>query len=165
MRELFKGILYRFSLCNKLFHSCCFENIKFPEGRIHEDLATTYKLFNHSPKSVYTNYPGYVYRKRENSILTTKYNTKRLEAFTAWEEILSFMSQMYPQLKDEYIAAFVYWTMDNLVYISRDISSKEKEQYISKIIPLLKKYYKEVMNNGKLTLRNKLRLNLVLVKS
>lgn len=45
MEELFKGILYRFSLCNKLFKRSCFENICFPVGRIHEDLSTTYKLF------------------------------------------------------------------------------------------------------------------------
>lgn len=55
MRELFKGELYRFSLCNKLFNKKCFENIKFPEGRIHEDLSTTYKLFANSNKSIYTN--------------------------------------------------------------------------------------------------------------
>src|SRR5690625_2953673 len=45
MKELFKGVLYRFSLCNKLFSKECFAGITFPEGRIHEDLSTTYKLF------------------------------------------------------------------------------------------------------------------------
>src|SRR5690625_2816139 len=46
MCELFKGILYRFSLCNKLFKKSCFQGISFPVGRIHEDLATTYRLFD-----------------------------------------------------------------------------------------------------------------------
>lgn len=113
MRELFKGILYRFSVCNKLFHKNCFKDIKFPDGRIHEDLATTYKLFSNWEKSVYTNYSGYVYVKREDSILTRKYNPKRLEAFAAWEEILRFMMVCYSQLKDEYIACFAYWIIDS----------------------------------------------------
>ena len=45
MRELFRGNLYRFSACNKLFKKSCFKNIIFPEGRVHEDLSTTYKVF------------------------------------------------------------------------------------------------------------------------
>lgn len=53
MCELFKGILYRFSLCHKLFHKQCFADIQFPEGRIHEDLSTTYQLFAKENKSVY----------------------------------------------------------------------------------------------------------------
>ncbi|MBO0958844.1 glycosyltransferase, partial [Neobacillus sp. MM2021_6] len=108
MRELFKGVLYRFSLCNKLFRRKCFEDIHFPEGRIHEDLSTTYKLFANANKAVYTNNIGYIYVKRENSILTTRFNEKRLDAFKGWDEILEFMNESYPELSDEFISCFVY---------------------------------------------------------
>jgi glycosyltransferase involved in cell wall biosynthesis len=77
MKQLFKGVLYRFSLCNKLFNKKCFKNVTFPEGRIHEDLSTTYKLFANGNKAIFSNYIGYIYIKRENSILTKKYNEKR----------------------------------------------------------------------------------------
>ncbi|WP_346867987.1 MULTISPECIES: glycosyltransferase family 2 protein [unclassified Clostridium] len=162
MKELFRGVLYRFSACNKLFHSSCFNGVKFPEGRIHEDLATTYKLFSNSRKSVYTNYPGYVYVKRENSILTDKYNSKRLQAFLTWEEILKFMMEKYLELKEEYIACFAYWSIDNIIYISRDIESANRSKYIKEIILLLKKYYKDIMINHKLSLKCKVRVNMVI---
>lgn len=81
MEELFKGVLYRFSLCNKLFKRSCFENVHFPVGRIHEDLSTTYKLFANANQAVYINYIGYIYVKQKNSILTTAYYEKRLDAF------------------------------------------------------------------------------------
>lgn len=58
MKELFKGELYRFSLCNKIYKRKCFKDVIFPEGRIHEDLATTYKLFANSNKAIYTSYAG-----------------------------------------------------------------------------------------------------------
>src|SRR5690625_2548688 len=32
MEELFKGELYRFSLCNKLFNKSCFDHVTFPVG-------------------------------------------------------------------------------------------------------------------------------------
>lgn len=163
MKELFRGVLYRFSACNKIFHKSCFKGVTFPEGRIHEDLATMYKLFNNSEKSVYINYSGYVYVKRENSILTSKYNPNRLQAFESWEEILKFMMEKYPQLKEEYFSCFAYWTMDNWVYVNRDIIAEEKHEFIKSLSAILKKYYITLMFNKKLTLKNKLRVNEIII--
>jgi glycosyltransferase involved in cell wall biosynthesis len=146
MRELFKGILYRFSLCNKLFKKNCFESIKFPEGRIHEDLSTTYKLFAKSKKIVYTNYIGYIYVKRSNSILTKKFNEKRLEAFIGWDEILEFMNIHYPHLSNEFIPCFVYSCIDNVYYILNQVENKkEKERYLLNIQHYVKKHYKSII--------------------
>ena len=141
MRELFKGELYRFSLCNKLFNKKCFDNIKFPEGRIHEDLSTTYRLFANSNKSIYTNYMGYIYVKRENSILTSKYSEKRLQSFVGWDEIIDFMSNKYSEVSgyDEKKDAFINM-LKNLpegiseVHIHPSIDSEE----IRKINPTWK---------------------------
>src|SRR5699024_7970714 len=81
MRQLFRGHLYRFAAWNKLYRKECFRNIEFPEGRIHEDLSTTYKVFSNAEKVSFTNYTGYIYVNREKSILTSGFNRKRLDAF------------------------------------------------------------------------------------
>jgi glycosyltransferase involved in cell wall biosynthesis len=146
MRELFKGVLYRFSLCNKLFNRICFENIKFPEGRIHEDLSTTYRLFANAKKVIYTNYVGYFYVKRPNSILTTKFNEKRLDAFIGWDEILQFITNNYQELLNECISCFVYGCVDNINYILNQVQNKElKECYLSNIRVCVKKHYKNIV--------------------
>ncbi|WP_224393697.1 glycosyltransferase family 2 protein [Clostridium perfringens] len=121
LKELFKGILYRFSLCNKLFKRECFRGVIFPEGRIHEDLSTTYRLFANAKKSIYFDYVGYIYVKRENSILTTTYNEKRLQAFIGWNEILEFMINKYPMLKDNVVACFEYSCIDHSNYILNQV--------------------------------------------
>ncbi|MEH7226759.1 glycosyltransferase, partial [Bacillus sp. JJ1566] len=125
MKQLFKGELYRFSLCNKLFKKSCFVNIIFPEGRIHEDLATTYKLFSNANRVVYKNFIGYIYIKRQNSLLTSSFNEKRLDAFIAWNEILNFMIKRYENLFDEIIASFGYWSVDNFYYILNQVDDSE----------------------------------------
>ncbi|MEH7388529.1 glycosyltransferase [Bacillus sp. JJ1521] len=162
MRELFKGNLYRFSLCNKLFRRSCFDNITFPEGRIHEDLSTTYKLFSQSIRSIYTNYIGYIYVKRENSILTSRFNEKRLDAFLGWDEILPFMNQRYPELSEEVISCFAYGCTDNIHYILNQVEDKEHiEKYLIVIKQIVKKVYRLIMFNNALSLKYKLTLTLL----
>lgn len=156
MRELFKGVLYRFSLCNKLFAKKCFEKVKFPEGRIHEDLSTTYKLFANANRAVYTNRIGYVYVKRKKSILTSKYHEKRLDAFTGWDEILSFMRREYIQMLDEVGACFAYWCIDNIHYVLNQIERREeRKKYLLSIRKCIKKYNYITRRSDRLTLKDK----------
>lgn len=149
LRQLFKGNLFRFSLCNKLFKKNCFKNIQFPEGRIHEDLSTTYKLFANSKKAVFTNYIGYIYVKRENSILTSTFNKKRLDAFLGWDEILTFMRKAYSHLFDEIMTCYVYWAIDNVFYTLNQVRDrKERNLYLEKIQESIRKRYKYIIKAG-----------------
>jgi len=154
LRELFKGTLYRFSLCNKLFKARCFKNIQFPEGRIHEDLSTTYKLFANSRKSVFIDKVGYLYIKRENSILTSQYSEKRMDSFIGWNEILPFMSKYYEELSEEVFACFAYWSVDNIYYILNQVKSKQdKRNYLRRIQASMNTYYPVVMKKTSLPLK------------
>lgn len=162
MRELFKGILYRFSACNKLFKRECINEIRFPEGRIHEDLSTTYKVFSNAKKVVYTSYGGYIYIKRENSILTSTFNENRLQAFDGWNEILEFMLSNYRQLENEVIAAFSYACIDNIYYVLNQVKDKEKRnEYIEVIKIYSKRYSNEINKNRLLTNKNKITINIL----
>ncbi|KIL49361.1 glycosyltransferase family 2 protein [Jeotgalibacillus soli] len=162
MRELFKGVLYRFSLCNKLFNKKCFESIQFPEGRIHEDLSTTYKLFSNSNKAVYKEYIGYIYIKRKESILTSRFSEKRLDAFLGWDEIISFMSQEYPQLVTEVIASFTYGCVDNIYYVFDQVEGKqEKTKFLNFIQKYIRKHYRKIIKNYTISRKYKVLITLI----
>lgn len=151
MRELFKGNLYRFSLCNKLFSKQCFTDITFPVGRIHEDLSTTYKLFAKAEKAVYLNYMGYIYVKQEESILTKSYYKERLDAFVGWEEIIPFMKKKYPQLFDIVNSCFTYYCVDHIYYILNQVEDKQSRiEFLSTVQLSVQTYYKAIKNNSKL---------------
>lgn len=163
MKELFKGNLYRFSLCNKLFKISCFKNVYFPEGRIHEDLATTYKLFSNSNKAVYTSFLGYIYVKRKDSILTSKFNKKRLDAFLGWEEIIVFMDSRYPYLSNEFLCCFAYGSVDNIHYILNQVeSTDEKKTYLELIKQVVRKYFRKLTFSTTLSFKYKLTLALLI---
>ena len=161
MNELFKGNLYRFSLCNKLFSKKCFNDVLFPEERIHEDLSTTYKLFANSKKAVYINYCGYIYVRRENSILTSTYNEKRLQAFIAWDEIIEFIDKNYYEIIEQVIATFTYWCVDNILYILNQVNnSKKKNNYLNIIQKYTTKFYIYIKRNNILSRSYKLRIRI-----
>ncbi|MEC5424036.1 glycosyltransferase [Virgibacillus sp. C22-A2] len=156
MSELFKGVLYRFSLCNKLFSRKCFQDIQFPEGRIHEDLSTTYKLFANAQKIVYSNFLGYIYVKRNNSILTSRFNQSRLDAFIGWNEILVFMKKNYDQILEDVVACYGYWCVDNIYYILNQIPDKTyRKIYLKNIQKNLLSNYEDVMKNKLLSFKYK----------
>lgn len=58
-----------FEMWGKLFKRELFDDIKFPEGKIHEDLYTIPKLIAKSNKSVVYHKGLYNYRQREDSIM------------------------------------------------------------------------------------------------
>lgn len=164
LRELFKGILYRFSLCNKLFKHSCFNNVKFPEGRIHEDLSTCYLLFSNAKKIIYVNFPGYIYVKREESILTSVYSEKRLDAFKAWKEINDFIKKNYPSVLDIMLACFVYACIDHIYYILNQVEqSNIKQKYLRHIRGYLKQEYSSIMKLRTITIIYKLKITIFIM--
>lgn len=53
---------------NKLYKRELFDTIRYPEGRLFEDIATTYKLVYKAKRIVMLDTPLYYYRRREGSI-------------------------------------------------------------------------------------------------
>lgn len=59
-----------FSPCRKLYKSNLFTKIRFPEGKINEDISTNYKVLMNCKRIVHTDKIGYFYF--QNSISTTR---------------------------------------------------------------------------------------------
>jgi glycosyltransferase involved in cell wall biosynthesis len=55
--------------CGKLYRRGVFEGVRFPEGRIHEDDSTTYRLFYNSSKVAYFGAENYYYFQNDNGIM------------------------------------------------------------------------------------------------
>ena len=114
-------------------------------------------------KNQYIDYVGYIYVKRENSILTTTYNEKRLQAFIGWNEILEFMINKYPMLEDNVVACFGYSCIDHSNYIlNQVIGFNNKIRLLNFIRYEVKKRFILLVKNK--ILINKLKLILILLR-
>ena len=83
---------------NKLYDTELFKNIRYPQGKLHEDEFTTYKLIFGADEIAITNRKLYFYRTVESSIINQKYNPKRLDVLEALEERIKFFEK-YKELE------------------------------------------------------------------
>ena len=60
------------SAYTKLYEAKLFKDIRYPKGKINEDMYTTYKLFDKANRIVYDATPKYYYRQRSGSITNSK---------------------------------------------------------------------------------------------
>ena len=79
---------------NKIYKRNVIGTIRFPVGRIYEDVATVYRWFYKAKKVGYLFKPFYYYVKREGSIVHRAFNAKgRYACFCGYKERLDFAKQ------------------------------------------------------------------------
>ncbi len=72
--------------CGKMFPKMCFQSIRFPIGKLHEDEYTIYKILFMYCKLAVVDQPLYAYYVNEDSIIHKKWSPKRLEEFGALKQ-------------------------------------------------------------------------------
>lgn len=77
---------------NKLYKRKVFENVRYPAGRVFEDIATTYKIFLNSEKICYLPQKLYFYRRRKGSIINNIKNS-------SLNDLFDIRKQRYDDLK------------------------------------------------------------------
>ena len=91
IKALFTGKINNFAW-NKLYKKELFDEIRFPYGKIYEDLFTTYRLCGRSKRLVLIDERKYAYRIRDNSIMGKARRIIHTDKFLAFAEIYDFLS-------------------------------------------------------------------------
>ncbi len=78
---------------NKLYKRTLFNNTCFPKNRIHEDEATTYKIYAECSIGIYLQEKLYVYYQADDSITRQRFGASRLDWFTALKERIEFFQK------------------------------------------------------------------------
>ncbi len=112
------------SAWGKLYKKSLFDNIRYPKGKICEDLPITYKLFARANKVVIGKSKHYFYLQRENSIIYSKFKPARADALKFAKEETDFIKEHFPKLKK---AALNREFMENVYVYSSIISSKDNK--------------------------------------
>lgn len=76
---------------NKIYKRSVVGDVRYPKGRIYEDVATTYKFMYAASRVGYMCRPFYNYYKRKGSIVASSFNSKsRYDCFLGYKERLAF---------------------------------------------------------------------------
>ena len=77
---------------NKVYKLSLFEEIKFPKGRVYEDVGTIYKLLDSINHYIYINEPLYNYRKNRKGSILTSVSSNINDIYIALEDTYLFYS-------------------------------------------------------------------------
>ncbi len=123
------------SACAKLYRTDLFEGVRYPNGFIHEDFATTYKIFHKCTRIAYSEIPMYYYRYNPTSITKSKFSKNQLEYFKGAGELQEFIKEYYPSLKN---AAISHSVRNSIAYMRRisaaGFNDKETIQFLTRNI-------------------------------
>lgn len=78
------------SACSKLFKKDMFDDVRFPNGMIHEDQAVIPIVMYRADKVVYNNIKAYLYRERRSSITHEPFSSKRYDDMINIEKCIEF---------------------------------------------------------------------------
>lgn len=149
---------FTISSCAKLYSKELFNEVKFPKGKLNEDNGTTYKLILQCDKIAYGNKSIYNYYKRENSIMTSKFNLSKMDLIELTDEMCDEIDNMYPDLVDTTVKKRITSRFSILRQILVNDLNKEQKQIEREIEKYIKQRKKIILKNKKMDKRDKMAL-------
>lgn len=125
----------------KLYKSSLFvPEIRYPVGKYHEDVWTTYKYIAKCNSIVVSYKKLYAYRQRKGSIVNSQFNTKHLDGVTGSIKRFEFISSRYPDLKSQSAANIIYCANQCMLRLGKSLESDST--YLEFLKTIYKKYLK-----------------------
>ncbi|NME82447.1 glycosyltransferase [Clostridium sp. SM-530-WT-3G] len=101
---------------NKLYKKYLFNNLRFPEGKLFEDVATFYKVIGNSNRISFVNEKLYYYNQGNgNSITKKKFNLKNLDLIDNVEDMLHFFCGKYSNDVVQAAEGFYYLSVNTVI--------------------------------------------------
>ena len=139
---------------NKLYKRELFDTIRYPLGRIHEDEATTYRIYHQVRQAAYVDKSLYGYFVAPSSI-TRGFNPRRLDWVKAGAERVDFFEENgYKELMVPALKALADGSIDIYFGMKDKLPGSEKEQ--KWIQDLIRRGLKRVKSYGHFSLRTEI---------
>lgn len=118
LRNLCYGKMFFDSAWAKMYRACDFKDIRYPKGKLYEDIPTTYRVMLRAKKLVFGRKALYHYLYRKEAISKQAFSAHRLDAMYFVEKQSEEITKAYPEL--ESVCSSRLFT--ECVYISKNIA-------------------------------------------
>ena len=109
----------------KLYKRELFEDVTYPEGRIHEDAATTYLLYHKSKNVIHTRKQLYCYAINNGGIANSGFKPVSTDKLIAADEIIEFTRIICPEYHDHALCFRVV----SALRLAADLTSNVRKDY------------------------------------
>ncbi len=162
-KECVKKMLYHngvdTSSWAKLYHKSVFDNIRFPVGKLFEDIATTYLFMEKAGEIALGGKSQYYYIWRKNSIVNMQFNIKKVELVENTDIMAEYLTKRYPELSAAAVRRCVYArfsTFNQMIGVEGFIDIRQE------LVDYIKKHSYIVLRDKNTPLRD--RVALILIK-
>lgn len=131
----------------KLYNINLFEEVRFPEGKIMEDMFVMPLLFKKAKLIAISTEELYYYNQEGESITRSSFNYKKLDIVEGALSWKNYTEVNYPTLFEKASLHYYATVIDNCIYLSR-----VKDDYG---ISIYEKYKKEIISNYNTILKSK----------
>ena len=146
-KELYRRLLYQdkidISAWGKLYKTKLFNNVRYPVGKLYEDLLTTYRLLEQAEKIACIANIDYYYFQRSTSIAKTSFSEKKMDAINNMKELMDYVIVNYPELEDAAICRY-FSTVCNILFLINENEFKEQRLYLWNEI---KRYRRKIISD------------------
>ena len=155
-KEILELLLYQrisTSANVKLYKMSLFNDIRFPKGTLYEDVITIFQVFSKCERLAHSNLNKYFYFVRNNSIVRSEFNSRKMDYIYNCEKILNQAENSYVELIPA-AQSRLLWACFH-IWVNINDRKKYREEY-EKVLDIIKKYRKAVFLNKKVQLKNKI---------
>ncbi len=117
------------SVWGKLYHKSCFEGVRFPEGKVHEDMFVMHRVLFKEKRIILINHVYYAYYPNPGSITQKKWTPSRLQFIEAFEEQMGWFKRH--GYEKPYRLCVVYCLENCVRQLSHIYRSKKNSQWNS----------------------------------
>lgn len=115
--------------------------LRFPEGRVMEDMVVTPRLCLRVKNYIYASEPWVIYRQREGSILATPSQKKIDDMAIACNGILDLWLQQHPQLSAAARFSFAHFCVRTYIFVRQELRKMPEPHK-----PDINRYRQEFLN-------------------
>lgn len=118
----------------KLYRKSCFNSIRYPVGRVHEDEFVTHKLLFAEEKISVLTAPYYAYFVNPQGITKSKWNPQKLDIIRAYEEQIAYFKENgYPQIARVIIQTLAVNILKQIKIVKHEENGQYRWPYLYKL--------------------------------
>ncbi len=117
------------SAWGKIYYSKLFDGVRYPVGKLYEDIPTTYLLVEKVDNIAVIPNVDYFYFQRKQSISKSSFNVRKMDAIVHMGKFMDFIVLHYPNLKNAAISRY-FSVVCNILFLINDKKYKEQKKFL-----------------------------------
>lgn len=149
--------LLRPNAWNRLYDSSLFQGVRYPKGRLYEDVFVYHKILDQIDSMVLTGKVSYYYLVREGSIMNTQYNICFTDIIDAVYERACWLDSICEYELANETKMFVY-SQVAVAFAYLDKTKPECKKRLEEVKQIYGSVFKDLMASKKVSVKQKIRL-------